>query len=93
MGPVDVIWHVLNFFAPALGLGTLAAAGAKLLWRSELGSVSWRKLARDCILVCAAMLALGLLMWSRDGRMATYAAMVVACAVMLWWRIFGPRHH
>ena len=30
----------------------------------------------------------GLVVFGQDGRMATYAAMVVACAVGLWWAGF-----
>jgi hypothetical protein len=36
-----------------------------------------------------ALLA-GLLIQGRDGRMATYLGMVVACAAGLWWAGFGP---
>jgi hypothetical protein len=32
--------------------------------------------------------AAGLIVFGQDGRMATYAAMVVACAVGLWWAGF-----
>jgi len=39
MGPVDAFWHLSNLFLPALLLGALAAAMAKLVWRRELGSV------------------------------------------------------
>jgi len=28
--------------------------------------------------------------FGRDGRMATYAGMVLASAGALWWRGFGP---
>ena len=89
MGPLDLINHLLNFFFPALGLGALAAAGAKLIWRRELASTKWAHLARDCSLAGAAMLVLGLWLWGRDGRMVTYGAMVLATAVVLWWRAFG----
>jgi hypothetical protein len=34
--------------------------------------------------------AIGLLVLGRDGKMATYGAMVLACALTLWWRAFGP---
>jgi hypothetical protein len=87
---LDVLWHLLNFFAPAAGLGVIAAGAAKLLWRRELSSVAWRRLALPAGLAGAAVLVGGLVILGRDGRMATYAAMVVACAFSLWWRGFGP---
>ena len=90
MGPLDAIWHVLNFLLPAFSLGLLSAAGAKLLWRRELAGVAWKRLARDACIASALVLVAGLVAFRHDGRMATYGAMVLACAVMLWWRGFGP---
>ncbi len=90
MGPLDALWHVSNLFLPALGLGALAAALAKLLWRRELASVAWKRLAAPACAACAAVTLLGLVLLGRDGKMATYGAMVVACALTLWWQGFGP---
>ena len=90
MGPLDAIWQLSNLFVPALGLGALAAALAKLLWRRELRAVAWSRLAATAGLACAAVALAGLVLWGRDGKMATYAAMVGVCALTLWWRGFGP---
>ena len=90
MGPLDLWWHFANFLLPACGLGALSAGLAKLLWRRELAAVSWSRLAAPACLASAAVVVAGLLAWGRDGRMATYAAMVLACAFTLWWRGFGP---
>ena len=90
MGPLDAIWQLSNLFVPALGLGALAAALAKLLWRRELRAVAWSRLAAPACLACAAVALAGLVLWGRDGKMATYAAMVGVCAFTLWWRGFGP---
>jgi hypothetical protein len=90
MGPLDAFWHLINLFLPALGLGALAAAAARLIWRRELAGQSWRHLAAPAMTACAVVALAGLIVWGRDGKMATYAAMVVACAVSLWWRGFGP---
>lgn len=90
MGPLDLLWHLVNLFLPALGLGALAAAGAKLLWRRELAAVRWQRLAGPAAAAGCAVVLLGLMLWGRDGKMATYAAMVLACAITLWWLGFGP---
>jgi hypothetical protein len=34
---------------------------------------------------------IGLVVFERDGRMATYAGMVLACAAALWWAGFRGR--
>ena len=90
MGPLDALWHVGNLFLPALALGALAAALAKLLWRRDLASVPWVRLAGPASASCAAVALTGLVLGGRDGRMATYAAMVAVCALTLWWQGFGP---
>ena len=90
MGPLDAIWHFLNLLAPAVGLAALATGGAKLLWRRELAGVPWRRLATPAALACTLVLLGGLVLWGRDGKMATYGAMVAAAALTLWWRGFGP---
>ena len=90
MGPLDALWHVANLFLPALGLGALTAAAAKLLWRRELAAVGFKRLAVPACAACAAMVLAGLALLGQDGKMATYAAMVVACVLTLWWQGFGP---
>jgi hypothetical protein len=84
------LWHLLNFIAPAAGVGLFASGMAKLLWRGELQGVSWLRLwlwsAAWGFAVCVG----GLLYFGRDGKMATYGAMVVICAFSLWWTGFGP---
>jgi hypothetical protein len=90
MGPLDAVWHLANLFLPALALGALTAALAKLLWRRELAAVTWRRLAGTAAAAAAAAVLLGLVVFGRDGRMATYAGMVLATAAALWWRGFGP---
>ena len=39
----------------------------------------------------AVVLILGLVIFEHDGKMATYTAMVVACALALWWVGFRNR--
>ena len=93
MGPIDLLWHVLNFFAPAVGMGVIAPSLAKLLWRRELAGVGWLRLAGWVSAVSAAVLVGGLIVFGHDGMMATYAALVFACAVTLWWLGFASGQH
>ena len=90
MGPLDAIWHLLNFFAPAVGVGLIAAGFAKLLWRRELKTASWRRLALWATAGCALVLVAGLVVFGHDGKMATYSAMAGACGLVLWLVGFGP---
>ena len=86
MGPLDLFWHLANLFAPALGMALIAPTLAKLLWRDALRAQSWAPLAVWVGLANAGVLVGGLLLLGRDGRMATYVAMVLASAGLLWWR-------
>ena len=91
MSPLDGLWHVLNFVAPALGVAVLTASLAKLAWRRELAPVSWRLLV-TCAAVAGVLVLLGgLLVFGRDGKMATYGALVVVTALTLWWVGFVRR--
>ena len=85
------LWHLVGFFAPALGVGLLAASASKLIWRGELRSVSWLRLAAPAVGGCSLALIAGLLWFGRDGRMATYGAMVLVCAICLWAVGFAGR--
>jgi hypothetical protein len=91
VSPIDAGWHLLNLFVPALGLGLLAAAGSKLLWRRELAAVRWWRLALAAGGAAAGVTLAGLFWFGQDGRMATYGAMVLAAALALWWRGFIRR--
>jgi len=91
MGPLDALWHLLNFAAPALGMGLLTTALAKLLFRRELAGAAWRALLVWSVGAGLAVLLAGLIAFGRDGRMATYGALVAATVLALWWRGFVRR--
>lgn len=89
MNPLDAFWHLMNFIAPAVFVGALSAAGAKLVWARELRGRSWLQLLGWAAVPAVLVAVAGLLVAGRDGRMTTYVAMVVAAAVGLWTRIPG----
>lgn len=88
MNPVDAFWHIANFFAPALVVGYLAAGASKLLWRDELGAIGWLRLGAWPSAAMAVVSVLGLVVFEHDGKVLTYGAMVLACAIALWWAGF-----
>jgi hypothetical protein len=91
MGPLDALWHLLNFFAPAVGVALATALMAKLVWRRELAAVSWRQLVLWGCGAGAAALVAGLLTFGHDGKIATYAVLVAATALSQWWVGFRRR--
>jgi hypothetical protein len=85
MGPFDLLNHLLNFAAPALVVAVLLAVTVPLLWRKVSLPNSLRvQIARN---FAAGILALvvGLVFFGRDGKMATYAALALACGASQWW--------
>ena len=91
MQPSDAFWHITNFFAPAVVLGAIAAAATKLIWRRELGGVGGLRLWAWASGAAAIASIGGFLVFERDGRMATYVAMVIGCAAALWLAGFRGR--
>ena len=91
MGPLDAVWHLLNFFAPALAVGCLTPLMAKLLWRAELRGRSFVTLSLWTSAAAAVGLVAALVVFGRDGRMAGYGLMVAAAALSLWWAGFHAR--
>jgi hypothetical protein len=86
MGPIDALWHLLNFFGPAVGVGLIAAGLCKLLWWRSLKAVAFRRLAAWAMAAGAGASVVGLVAFGRDGRMATYGLLCVATALALWWQ-------
>lgn len=91
MGPLDLFWHLANLFAVAVLFALVATAGAKLIWRRALAAVAWRRLLLATAGAAVVVTVAGLLAFGRDGRMATYALMVVAVAAALGWAGFRGR--
>ena len=84
MGPLDQIYHLANFLAPAFAVAvTLALVGPLLVKNS---SVAPGFTAQAAINFVAGAAALGLALWffGRDGKMASYAALLVVAATSQW---------
>ena len=88
MGPLDALWHLLNLFAPAVSVGLLSALLAKLIWRRALAAQRWQRLSIWAVCASSAAWLGGLFFFGRDGKMISYAVMVLACALSLWWAGF-----
>lgn len=90
MGMLSGLLHLANFVAPALGVAALLVM---LSWALRPGArfsgQAWRH-ARDLFAWSAVggvlVLALGLVYFGRDGKMATYAALVAVMGTLAYWR-------
>ncbi|QJY32466.1 hypothetical protein HND92_05270 [Diaphorobacter sp. JS3050] len=76
--------HVLNFAAPALAVAVLLVAFSHVFMRNMAKAKGWNApIAINFVVGCVA-LAAGLVLLGRDGKMVTYAALVLACATSQW---------
>ena len=91
MGPWDAFNHLLNFAAPAAAMALLLALSGRFLGSKTPVALSWWARAAIVFVVGVAVLAAGLLVWGRDGKMLTYAALVLACATCQWFLVRGWR--
>ena len=82
MGPLDLLFHLMGFLAPAFFLALAVPAASRFLLRGAAGGY-WRQ-AAWVFASAATVLAAGLWWFGRDGKMATYAALVVAAASAQW---------
>lgn len=84
MSLLDLSIHLLSFVMPALVVALLVAlAGSWVLPRSSRPLRWWVPAAVNFV-AGVAVLAAGLWFFGRDGKMLTYAAMVVAVATAQW---------
>lgn len=91
MTALDALIHLANFLLPALLLGGIAALLVKLVWMRTLKAVPLARLAAWGSGGALLALVAGLVLSGRDGAMATYGAMVLACAASLGWAGWGRR--
>lgn len=84
MGPLDALNHLLNFAAPAAAMAVLMVLGGRIFdSKSGASHAAWAQVAIQFAVGCAVLLA-GLMVLGRDGKMFTYAALVLACATCQW---------
>jgi hypothetical protein len=87
--------HLLNFMAPAALVAllfTLTAAVSARIFKSKrpVVPVGWVQFA-ILFIVNMAILAVGLVLFGNDAKMATYAAMVVGAGFCRWLLVRGWR--
>ena len=84
MPATDILIHVLNFIAPAIWLACLLALAARAMARGAGAWLPWPLVWLAVASVGVATLLAGLWLTGRDGKMATYIALVLACGSTQW---------
>ncbi len=84
MGPLDSVIHLANFAAPALFLALVLALLGRWLAPAKGKSRALWAVAAVNFAAGLAVLAAGLWFFGRDGKMATYAALVIVMGTSQW---------
>ena len=82
MTAILLVEHLLAFVAPALGVAALLWLALQARRATRLG-----RGGRFAVLLAGGVVVLvaGLVVFGRDGRMATYAALVLVQGSLAWW--------
>ncbi len=75
--------HLLNFIAPAVFLAVVLATLGRFLMPGAGAPAWWRQVAINSA-AGVLVLAAGLVWYGSDGKMATYAALVLVCGSVQW---------
>jgi uncharacterized membrane protein len=84
MGPIAALTHLLSFAAPAISLALLVTLGAHFFMKKRPPALALSTQLAINIIANIVVLALGLWLMGRDGKMVSYAVMVVMCATSQW---------
>ncbi|RZI66372.1 MAG: hypothetical protein EOP79_07890 [Variovorax sp.] len=84
MPPLTLLDHLLNFAAPAFCMALALALLTRWSFRRDAAAHGfWVQVALNSV-AGVAVLAVGLWHFGRDGKMATYLAMVLVCGTVQW---------
>lgn len=80
-----LIGHLLNFIAPAVGVALLLWGAPRLWPKGRKGRWAARRELLVLIGLGSAVLLAGLIVFGRDAKMFSYAALVLAQGSLVWW--------
>jgi multisubunit Na+/H+ antiporter MnhB subunit len=82
---LGLLAHLAGFVAPALVVALLLALVPRLRQAGRQGKRRWTQDLAWLWLAGVLVLLAGLAYFGRDGKMATYAALVVVQGTLGWW--------
>lgn len=77
--------HVLGLFLPTLGVSAILMAMPRLWPRTAKGRWHFKTEALTLVGSGALVMLVGLVIFGRDGKMLTYAALVLVLGTLAWW--------
>lgn len=83
VSPLEFARHLLSFLAPAVAVAVLVALSARVVLPRATRPSWWLSVGVNTVAGVAVLVA-GLWIFGRDGKMATYGALVLAVATAQW---------
>ena len=84
MGFLDLALHFAGLLAPAAGVALLVSLFGRFALGRAVADRSWGLYFAIDFAAGSAALVAGLALFGRDGRVASYLALIVACATSQW---------
>ena len=84
MNPLDLARHLLSFIAPALAVAMVVSLAARLVLPRGAPPMRWWVSFAIDFVAGVVVLGVGLWFFGHDGKMATYAALVLVVATCQW---------
>jgi hypothetical protein len=81
----DLANHLFNFVLPAIALGVMVPLFSRLMWRKTPTKRPLKSQILITSLAGVVVLSAGLVIFSTDGKMATYGGLVIVAALCQWW--------
>jgi hypothetical protein len=91
MGILDALFHSLGFMLPALFMALVLPLTGRFFKQKRPLPGKYAAQSAIIFIVCLLVLIAGLLITGRDGKMLSYAAMVLAAASTQWILMGGWR--
>lgn len=85
MRTLDVLFHGLNFVAPAAFLALGLAVCARICLGTVSVRLAWWKITGLNFAAGCAVLLLGVALGAHDGLMLTYATLALVMGTVQWW--------
>jgi len=89
MGSLGLVFHAINFAAPALGVALLMTTVGRFMGPRVVWPARWWQQTLLHFAAGLAVLVAGLLYFGVDGKMMTYLGLVVASASTQWLLVRG----
>lgn len=78
----QLVFHLIGLLLPALAMAVFMPLAGR--WVMGPGGLTWHRRALGHAVLGSVVLVLGLVLQGHDGRISTYASLVLVCGSLEW---------